>query len=201
MKEIDEKTYENPILTIPVPQSSPLLTSKLLINDVIKPEYSIPVKHFPEVNLRSNKKEDQIRSFSFCKPMNDIVNETHQTRPLSMLNWIQYGLTNPLPTTFQPNKILYNHENQYDASLVKENIYASEIDVHIPSSNDKDYLNNHIMIKDYLSEYKQTAHNSSILNDFSRIFTRFGSNKQEHKSKLKTKLHKNNHNNVRCSIM
>ncbi|CAF3782837.1 unnamed protein product [Adineta steineri] len=203
-QKLDEKTYENPILTISVPQSSPILSSKSKMNE-LKPEYAIPIKHISEVNLRSNKKDEQVRSFSFCKPMNDIINETDQTRPVSMLNWLQYGLTNPLPTTFQPHK---NHKNQYDNSLVKENIYASDIDVHIPLSNDKDYLNNQALLKDYLKECKNSSstQNNSILNDFSRLFTRFGNNKHEHKSKLKTKLHKNNNinnnnNNVRCSIM
>jgi hypothetical protein len=95
-----------------------------------------------------------------------------------MFNYYHYGLTNPYPGTFETNK--------YDKCLVKENIYASEIDVHIPLSNETDYL----------SDYKQPPiNNSSIFNDFSRLFTR----KNEQKSKLKSKLHKNNH--LRCSIM
>jgi hypothetical protein len=170
-----------------------------------KPEYAIPVKPLPEVNLRSSKKDEHVRSFSFCKPMNDIVLDSQQPRPLSMLNWLQCGLTNPPPPTFRSHKTLQTQEHPYEGSLVKENIYASDIDVHIPLSNDKDYLPNPAAIKDYLSNCKPGAHHSSILNDFSRLFTRFGNHKHEHKSKLKSKLQKNNsihhHNNVRCSIM
>lgn len=113
-----------------------------------------------------------------------------------MFNWLQYGLTNPLPTTFQPTR----NENEYEKSIVKENIYASDIDIHLPLSNEKDYLNNQTLMTDYLSDYKQSTINNSILNDFSRLFTRFGNHKHEQKTKLKRKLHKNNQN-LRCSIM
>jgi len=201
-KEIEEKTYENPIISIPVPRISPISSSENLANEKnleeIKPEYAIPIKKIPEVILRPIKKDEQIRSFSFCKPINDIDNEIHPIRPLSMFNWLQCGLTNPFPTTFQQLR----NDNEYDKSLVKENIYASDIDVHIPLANEKDYLNNQTLMTDYLSDYKTstTTTNCSILNDFSRIFTRFGNNKHEQKSKLKTKLHKNNQN-LRCSIM
>jgi hypothetical protein len=155
------------------------------MNSETKSEYAIPIKNLSQVHLRSTKKPEQIRSFSFCKPINDIVSETNQTRPSSMFNWCHYGLTNPYPRTFKLN----HSDHEYDKSIVKENIYASDIDVHIPISNETDYL----------SDYKQSSiNNSSIFNDFSRLFTR----KNERKSKLKTKLHKNNHhNNLRCSIM
>jgi hypothetical protein len=201
-KEIEEKTYENPIISIPIPQISPISSSENLSNEKnieeIKSEYAIPIKKLPEVILRPTKKDEQIRSYSFCKPINDIDNETRPTRPLSMFNWLQCGLTNPFPTTLQSIR----NENEYDKSLVKENIYASDIDLHIPLSNEKDYLNNQTLMTDYyLSDYKPlTTTNCSILNDFSRIFTRFGNNKHEQKNKLKTKLHKNNQN-LRCSIM
>lgn len=118
-----------------------------------------------------------------------------------MFNWIQYGLSNPLPPTFQSQLTFNPSEHEYDKSLVKENIYASEVDVHLPLSNEKDYLNNHTLMKDYFSDYKEhSTTNSSIINDFSRLFTRSGHHKNEEKSKLKTKLHKNNHH-LRCSIM
>lgn len=162
------------------------------------------MKKSADVNLRTLKKEDQARSFSFCKPIHDIDREMRQTRPLSMFNWLNCGLSNPLPTTFQPNKTKNNeYESEYDKALVKENIYASDIDVHIPLSKDKEYLNNSSSMTDYLSDCKQPKNNSSILNDFSRLFTRFGNNKHEQKSKSKRKLHKNNnqHHNSRCSIM
>ena len=105
------------------------------------PSNPYPTKTVPEVILRSPKKEEQVRSFSFCKPMDDIVNESSQNRPMSMFNWYQLGLTNPYPVTFQPSaKKSKLVENEHDTSLVKENIYASEVDVHIPLSNEKDYL-------------------------------------------------------------
>ncbi|CAF1146262.1 unnamed protein product [Rotaria sordida] len=207
---------ENPILSNPISLNSPKISSEISSNEKnlleTKPEYAIPIKKISDVNLRSTKKDEQIRSFSFCKPINDIDNDIRQTRPLSMFSWLHCGLTNPFPTTFQPNKITNNNNNnnnnnEYDKSLVKENIYASDIDVHIPLPDEKDYLNNQTIMTDYLSDYKPTTNNnSSILNDLSRLFTRFGNNKHEHKSKLKRKLHKNNNNNnnnnnLRCSIM
>ncbi|CAF3480534.1 unnamed protein product [Rotaria sp. Silwood1] len=208
LKHINEKTYKNPILSIPISQISPKHSSKVSPNDETnytetKPEYAIPIKKNSDVNLRSIKKDEQIRSFSFCKPISDIDNEVRQTRPLSMFNWLHCGLTNPFPTTFQPIRITNNNNNnnnEYEKSLVKENIYASDIDVHIPLPDDKDYLNNQTLMTDYLSDYKQTTNSSSIFSDLSRLFTRFGNNKHEHKSKCKRKLHKNN-NNLRCSIM
>ena len=100
-----------------------------------------------------------------------------------MFNWLHCGLTNPFPST------------SYDKSLVKENIYASDIDIHLPLSNDKDYLNDQMLLKDYL---KSSNNHSSILNDISRLFSR--NNKHEQKLKFKRKVHKNNKNS-RCSIM
>ena len=195
-KQPDEKPYENPIVSIPVPRSSPILASNENSPPEIKPEYAIPIKNNLEVTLRPAKKEDKIRSFSFCKPINDILNETRPARPTSMFNWLQCGLTNPFPKTCQST-----HEREHDKSLVKENIYASDIDVHIPLSNEKDYLNNQTQMKDYLSDYKeQSTTNSSIINDFSRLFTRSNHHKHEEKRKLKGKFHKNNHH-LRCSIM
>jgi hypothetical protein len=200
-----KQTDENSIISIPVPRSSPIPSSDNLSNEKmtqeIKPDYAIPIKRLPEVNLRPTKKDEQIRSFSFCKPINDILNETRPARPSSMFNWLQCGLTNPFPKSCQSNFNLNNHEHEYDKSLVKENIYASDIDVHIPLSNEKDYLNNQTQMKDYLSDYKeQSTTNSSIINDFSRLFKRSTHHKHEEKSKLKTKFHKNNHH-LRCSIM
>jgi hypothetical protein len=196
-KEIDEKTYENPIISIPIPRSSSISPTDDKNLSEIKPEYALPIKKHPEVNLRPGKKDEQMRSFSFCKPMNDIINEKHPTRPLSMFNWLQYGLTNPFPTTFQSN----HNEIDYDKSLVKENIYASDIDVHIPLSNEKEYLNHQILMTDYFSDSKEhSTTNSSIFTDFSRLFRRSGNHKHEEKSQFKTKLHKNNPN-LRCSIM
>ena len=200
-KQIDDKSYENPINAIFVPQSSPILPKNNKTPSATKPEYAIPIKNQSEITLRSTKKDDQIRSFSFCKPMTDIINETRPARPLSMFNWLQCGLTNPLPSTFHPHLNLPTNENDYEKSMVKENIYASEIDVHLPLSHEKDYLNNHTSMTDYLSDYKEiSTTTSSMINDVSRLFTRSGHQKQEEKSKLKSKFPKNNQH-LRCSIM
>ena len=141
------------------------------------------------------KKDEQLRSFSFCKPMDDIV---HDKRPLSMLNYLQYGLTNPLPSTLRAT----NDDNNYhEKSLVKENIYASDVDVqHLPLFDAKDYLNDETMMTDYFSQYKPSRKNSSVFKDVSRLFSRFGAHrKHDDKSPLKSNLQKNNP--LRCSIM
>ncbi|CAM4790728.1 unnamed protein product [Rotaria magnacalcarata] len=198
---------DNPTISIPISQSMPKQSSDIMLEEKKQlestSEYAVPVKKTPNVSRRETKKDEQMRSFSFCKPIHDIDNEMRPTRPLSMFNWFHCGVTNPLPATFQPNKFKTNDvDNEYDKALVKENIYASDIDVHIPISNDKNFLNDQSMMTDYFSDCKQTTHSSSILSDFSRLFTRFGNHKHEQKSKLKRKLHKNNnHNNSRCSIM
>ena len=192
------------MVPVSVSPTTPKLLAETFISEEniseIKHDYAIPIKQVPEVNLRSTKNEDKLRSFSFCKPINDIDNERYQNRPLSMFNWLYCGLTNPFPSTYHSNSTRNQSEHQYDKSLVKENIYASDIDVHVPLPNDKDYLNNQTIKKDYFSNNKQTKNNSSILTNFSCLFTRFGPNKREKTSKLKTKLN-NNNNNIRCSIM
>jgi hypothetical protein len=115
-----------------------------------------------------------------------------------MLNWFHNGLTNhPLPTTFQPNRII-NNQNEYGTASVKENIYTSDIDVHLPASiideNDDHSLQIHldnqtIRTDDLYSDY-ETTNSSSILNDFSHLFTR----KHKHQNILNKK-------NQSCSIM
>ena len=201
-KQIDEKPSNNPITIVPVPHSSPIssIDSKHLAEN--KAEYAIPIKNPPKVNLRSTKKDEQIRSFSFCKPIDDILNESRPTRPLSMFNWLQYGLTNPLPSTFS-SSLNFDHHHDNDKSLVKENIYAADIDVHLPLSNEKDYLNNQTSMTDYLSDYKEQCSNqSSMINDFSRLFTRSDHRKHTEKNKSKTKSSKDHHHHhLRCSIM
>lgn len=192
-KQIDDKPLDNSIPMISVPRSSPLPSPT-------KIEYAIPMKKSSEVNLRCPKKDEQMRSFSFCKPMNDILNETRATRPVSMFNWFQYGLSNPLPSNYSPSLHFGTH-HENDKSLVKENIYASDIDVHLPLSNEKDYLNNQTSMTDYLSDYKTRCPNqTSMINDISRLFTRSTHHKHEEKLKSKIKSSKNHHH-LRCSIM
>ena len=157
------------------------------------------MRNASDVNIRSpSKKNDQCRSFSFCKPMNDLVQET---RPVSMFNWFHYGLSNPLPTNFQGKRT----SKSTGKSLVKENIYASEIDVHVPCSDQKDFLNDPNLMFDYLSSCKSSSKHSSVFHDFSRLFTRFGHHhqqqqqRQEEKCKRKSKLQKNNY--LGCTLM
>jgi len=118
-----------------------------------------------------------------------------------MLNWFQNGLTNPHPTTFQPNRII-NNQNEYGITSAKENIYTSDIDVYLPSptidKNDDHSLQIHldnqtIRTDDLYSDYatpKQTINSSSILNEFSHLFKR----KHKHQNIL-------NRKNQSCSIM
>lgn len=201
-KQFDEKPLDNSTTIIPVPHSSPLPSIHSKHLPETKPEYAIPMKTPSKVNLRSTKNDEQIRSFSFCKPIDDILNETRPSRPLSMFNWLQYGLTNPLPSTFSPSlNFDHHHHHDNDKSLVKENIYASDIDVHLPLSNEKDYLNNQTSMTDYLSDYKEQCSNqSSTINDFSRLFTRSDHRKHTEKNKSKIKSLKDHHH-LRCSIM
>ncbi|CAF3959957.1 unnamed protein product [Rotaria magnacalcarata] len=199
-KSRQKKSNNKSSSTSPSTNSSHSSFQKLLNGTLLHdPLLTAAMEDFRQLHRTSS----QSTPLTFCKPIHDIDNEMRPTRPLSMFNWFHCGVTNPLPATFQPNKFKTNDiDNEYDKALVKENIYASDIDVHIPISNDKNFLNDQSMMTDYFSDCKQTTHSSSILSDFSRLFTRFGNHKHEQKSKLKRKLHKNNnHNNSRCSIM
>jgi hypothetical protein len=163
-----------------------------------KHEYAVPKKNPSVVHLRANKKKDeQMRSFSFCKPMNDLV---HETRPASMLNWLQCGLSNQLPATFQPNRMSNIDQNTYGRSLVKENIYASEIDVHVPFPDEKHYFHDPQLMADYFSACKSSNKHSSIFQEFSRLFSRSAHHQAvDEKCPRKSKFQKANYR--RCSIM
>ncbi|CAF4989106.1 unnamed protein product, partial [Rotaria socialis] len=118
-----KQTNDNPTISIPISQSMPKTSSDIMLEEKnqleSKSEYAVPVKKTPNVSLRETKKDEQMRSFSFCKPIHDIDNEIRPTRPLSMFNWFHCGVTNPLPTTFQPNKLKNNDiDNEYDKALV-----------------------------------------------------------------------------------
>jgi hypothetical protein len=116
-----------------------------------------------------------------------------------MLNWLQSNLANPFPATFQPNPMT-DYPIEYGTTSVKENIYASNIDVysqlptidkiHYDESPLQIHLDNQtILTDDFYSEFqtKQTDNSlPTILDDFSHLFTR------------KHKLHKKSQ---RCSIM
>jgi hypothetical protein len=156
---------------------------------IYKPEYAIPIKSTTAVHLRTNKtKDDHVRSFSFCKPMSDMINET---RPTSMFNPFHYGLSNQ----FQANEASSNGK-----TLVKENIYASEIDVHLPLSDKNDYLDKPNVMNDYFISYKPNQKNPSILREMSRFFSRYVPHPQ-HDDKRKLKSKSTKHHHLRCSIM
>jgi hypothetical protein len=161
-----------------------------------KPEYATPMKHNSAVHRRSTN-DEKIRSFSFCKPIHDIDD---QVRPLSMFNWLQYGLSNPMPSTFQPSTHSTIDAIYHGKSLVKENIYASEIDVHLPYVDEKDYLSNSNPMIDYFSSDKCSSKQPSMFQDLSRLFSRLAHQQRNEKIKRRNKLEKHT-NNLRCSIM
>ena len=194
----DEKKPTDDSTTSPNPMKLKEEDAELTAN---KPEYAIPQKNPSVVHLRSHKKKDeQMRSFSFCKPMNDLV---HETRPASMLNWFQSGLTNQLPATFQPNRMSNIDQNTDGRSLVKENIYASEIDVHVPFPDEKHYFHDPHLMAEYFSACKSSSKHASIFQEFSRLFSRSAHHHQhqaaDEKCPRKSKYQKTNYR--RCSIM
>jgi len=133
--------------------------------------------------------------------MPNILPEKRASRSLSMLNWFHNGLTNSFPTTFQPDRIT-NNQNESGTTSVKENIYTTDIDVYsspssISDKNENNSLQIHldnqtILTDDFFSDYetKETTNSTSILDDFSHLFTR----KHKHQNKLHKKIQ-------RCSIM
>jgi hypothetical protein len=192
---------ENPLLSIPVPRSSPIPSIDEIKTPEMKHEYAIPIKRTGGKSLPQISHFQPIRNFKTNKSLTSTGSEKRTSRSLSMLNWFQNGLTNPVPTTFQPNRIIDKNQNEYRTASVKENIYTTDIDVYMPSStidqNDDHslqiHLDNQTILTDDLyfdEESKQTTNSSSILNDFSHLFTR----KHKHLSKLQKKNHS-------CSIM
>jgi hypothetical protein len=194
-----EDNYENPLSCVPVPRCSPIPPDEIKIEE-IKHEYAIPIKKTEERSLPQISHFQPSRNYKFNKPIMNIASEKRLSRPVSMFNWFQNTSTNPLPTTFQPNRIV-NNQNENRTSSVSENIYTTDVDVYVPSSTiDKDaenilqiHLDNQtIVTDDFYSDYqtKQTTNSSSILNDLSQLFNR----KHKHPNKLYKK-------NQRCSIM
>ncbi|CAF5091271.1 unnamed protein product [Rotaria magnacalcarata] len=115
-------------------------------------------------------------------------------------NWSQCGLTNQMPSTFQP-KPFVNNQNEHVPTVAKENIYTSDIDLCLPLStvdkNHEDALQAHlddhtILTDDLYSDFgtKQTVISSSIVDDFSLLFKR----KHKHENQFTKKTQ-------RCSIM
>ncbi len=197
-EKLVDNHYENPLLSVPVPRSSPIPVNEMKIEES-KHEYAVPIKQsLPRIShFQPN------RNFKFNQPISNIRPLKRTSRSLSMLNWLHNNLTNPFPVTFQPNQIV-DHSNAYGTTSIKENIYASHIDVYSPLStidkidDDDDHSlqthldNQTILTDDFYSDYqtKQTTNSSSILDDFSRLSIR--------KHKHENKLHKKSQ---RCSIM
>jgi len=197
-KPIDDD-YENPFISIPVPRSSPIPTDDITPKET-KPEYALPIKKIEQKSLPQISHFQPIRNFKFSKSIPNPAPEKRPSRSLSMLNWFHNGLTNPFPTTFQPNRIV-NNQSEYGTTSVAENIYTPDTDVYLPSStidqNEDHSLQIHldnqtILTDDYYTDFqtKQTTNSSSILNDFSYLFKR----KHKHQNKLNKK-------HTGCSIM
>ncbi|CAF2753853.1 unnamed protein product [Rotaria sp. Silwood2] len=193
-KKSTDDNYENPLSCIPVPRSSPIPTPEIKIEET-KHDYAIPIKKTEEKPPPPLCHFQPIRKFYLNKPR---INSVLEKR--SKFNWFQYGLTNQMPTTFQPNPIV-NNQNELGTSGVQENIYTSDIDIYIPSSttdkNDDNALQTHlddqtIVTDDFYSDFgtKQITVSSSLIDDFSNLFTR----KHKHEVKLNKK-------HQRCSIM
>jgi hypothetical protein len=207
-KPIDD-IYENPLscipvsvsVPVPVPQCSPIPLDEIK-TDESKHEYAIPIKKSEERSFPQISHFQPTRNLKFPKPIMNINSEKQSPRPVSMFSWFQNTSTNPLPTTFQPNRII-NNRSENGSTSVKENIYTEDIDVYVPSSaiekSGENILqihldNENILTDEYYSDYqtKQIPNSSSILNEFSQLFAR--KHKQHHQNKLYKKEH-------RCSIM
>ncbi|CAF0845031.1 unnamed protein product [Rotaria sp. Silwood1] len=206
--------YENPLTCIPVPRCSPIPIPEIKTEET-KHDYAIPIKKTEEKPLSqldsavSIKETEEKPPSQLChfQPMRTFTLNKARinrvTNKRSKFNWFQYGLTNQMPTTFQPN-FVSNNQNEHETSAVQENIYTSDIDAYIPSSitdktdkTDDNTLQTHldnqtILTDDFYSDFgtKQITVSSSLIDDFSNLFTR--------KHKHEIKLHKKNQ---RCSIM
>ncbi|CAF0951593.1 unnamed protein product [Adineta ricciae] len=202
-----EEIYENPLSPIPVPRCSPIPTpsySPLPIIEVpieeIKHEYALPKKKTGERTLLQVSHFQPVRNHNFSKLPEPTYFEKRLSRPLSMFNWLHPTPPTPTFATFQPNRT-FPVQHEHPPTVVKENIYTSDIDVYVPISTvdrmDNNSLQMHldnqtIRTDDFYTDFdmKAPAHSSSILNDFSHIFTR----KHKHQHAISKKQQ-------RCSIM
>ena len=191
---------KTPLAPIVVPQSSPIPPFEENVDEA-KHDYATPVKRTDD---KSRAHLCQFQPISKSKPTAVSLPNKVQPRPPSVFNWLQTGLTHSFPSTFQPNRVS-SPSHGHAAANAKDNIYTSEVDVHLPvPSLDKTeenslevHLENQTIMTDYFySDYdgEQTTTattNSSILNDVSRrLLTR----KHEHKFRP-------NRKHSRCSIM
>ena len=191
---------KTPLAPIVVPQSSPIPPFEDKADEE-KHDYATPVKR-SEDKFRAQL--CQFQPIGKTKPIAVALPNKVQPRPLSVFDWLQSGLTNSFPSTFQPNRVS-NPSHGYAAASAKENIYTPDVDVHFPipslDKNEENSLEAHlenqtIMTDHYYSDHDceqtttATSTTSSILNDVSRLLTR----KHEHKLKSHRK-------HSRCSIM
>ncbi|CAF0996090.1 unnamed protein product [Rotaria magnacalcarata] len=196
--------YPNPLSCIPVPRSSPIPRPEVKIEEPMH-EYAIPIKKSegkpapkicqfqPMRNLSIHKQT--LRSMPENPPSHSAPSHI-----VPSFNWSQCGLTNQMPSTFQP-KPFVNNQNEHVPTVAKENIYTSDIDLCLPLStvdkNHEDALQAHlddhtILTDDLYSDFgtKQTVISSSIVDDFSLLFKR----KHKHENQFTKKTQ-------RCSIM
>lgn len=199
----DIDNYENPFSSIPVPCCSPLpIEEPTETEEIMKHEYALPIKKTEKRSLPYISAFQPMRGgIKSTGSSSYTVPEKRVSRPHSMLNWFHNNVTHPLPSTFQPTRTV-DIQNEYNGTTsVKENIYTSDINVYIPTltmdKNDNEELQIHldnqtIVTDDLYTDIppKHTTNSSSLLTDFSHLFTR--KHKPQNKFSIK---------NQRCSIM
>ena len=166
----------------------------------IKHEYALPKKKTGERTLLQLSHFQPARNHNFSKLPETTYPEKRLSRPMSMFNWLHPTPPTPTFATFQPNRT-FPVQHEHPPTVVKENIYTSDIDVYVPISTvdrmDSNSLQMHldnqtIRTDDFYAEFdmKAPTHSSSILNDVSHIFAR----KHKHQHVISKKQQ-------RCSIM
>ncbi|CAF3362352.1 unnamed protein product [Rotaria socialis] len=189
----------NPLSCIPVPRSSPIPRPEIKTEQAIH-EYAIPIKKSEEKPTPKICQFQPMRKLGINKSTLRSMPENPPSHFVPSFNWPQYGLTNQMPSTFQP-KPFVNNQNEHVPTATKENIYTSDIDVCLPLStidkNHEDALQAHlddhtILTDDLYSDFgtKQTVISSSLVDDFSLLFKR----KHKHENQFTKKPQ-------RCSIM
>ena len=196
-----EHSKENSLISIPVPCSSPLPTEEIK-SEEFKHEYAVPIKQNTNRRFRPHISHFQpSHHVRYNRSVSKLLPEKRTPRSSSMLNWFHQNLTNPFPTTFQPTRI-HNQTKESLTPSVTENIYTSTIEIDStspivdPTVYDRTlqlHLENQTILTDDSysdDEAKHIHHSSSILSDFSHLFTR--KHKHENLTSRKTQ---------RCLIM
>ena len=203
---IEEPLKKFKIDSIPpvvVPQSSPIPPYESLPDDDVKHEYAKPMKKPVE-----QTGPPAICRFQPLRSLSPRSSEKNYSQSFSTFDRFQKNSSsNSFPTTFQPTPTPTSPppSTDYATTSVNENIYASDIDVHLPVSTvDKEpiddlqiHLENQTILTDYYySDYDLKAketESSSVLHDLTRVFRR----KHEQKIRLTPAYSKHS----RCSIM